>query len=189
MSFERAPAEPTHTHIHKRTLFFSLFWIPSRRPAKRTGCHAGKGAEPRAVPNLVVKNANAKGVRIIGSPSILRWSGRASHLEATKNHQTQGQCRISWDRKQSLLVDPIRAPTRDNATRLAGLVPENSGHSIPMHPALPPSRKTIVKRRGPHCRSWDRHDKVASYVGKEAGPSRTGCAIRYVPYVFHVTSQ
>ena len=76
----RLPETPSNTH----TLFFSLFWIPSRRPAKRTGCHAGKGAEPRAVPNLVVKNANAKGVRIIGSPSILRWSGRASHLEATK---------------------------------------------------------------------------------------------------------
>ena len=114
------PHQRHHTHTH---FFFSLFWIPSRRPAKRTGCHAGKGAEPRAVPNLVVKNANAKGVRIIGSPSILRWSGRASHLELQKNHQTQGQCRISWDRKQSLLVDPIRAPTRDNASRLGGLAP------------------------------------------------------------------
>ena len=57
---------------------------------------------------------------------------------------------------------------------MAGLVPENSGHSNPMHPALPSTRKTIVKRRRPHCRSWDCHDKVASYVGKEAGPSRIG---------------
>ena len=47
-----------------------------------------------------------------------------------------------------------------------------------MHPALPPSRKTIDKRRGPHCRSWDCHDKVASYVGKEAGPSRIGSDMR-----------
>ena len=130
--FRELSLAPT-AHMNE-THFFKLFWIPSRRPAKRTRCHAGKGAEPRAVPNLVVKKSKAKGVRIIGSPSILRWSGRASHLEATKNHQTQGQCRISWDRKQSLLVDPIRAPTRDNATRLAGLVPENSGHSIPMPP-------------------------------------------------------
>ena len=46
----------THTHTHTHVYVFCLlFWIPSRRPAKRTGCHAGKGAEPRAVPNLVVK--------------------------------------------------------------------------------------------------------------------------------------
>ena len=95
-------------------------------------------------------------------------------LKTTKNHQTQGQCRISWDRKQSLLVDPIRAPTRDNATRLAGLVPENSGHSIPMHPALPAAQLTIVKGHRPHGIALDGHDKVASYVGKEAGPSRIG---------------
>ena len=55
--------KPTHTHT-----FFSLFWIPSRRPAKRTGCHAGKGAEPRAVPNLVVKML------------MLKASGSSGHL-------------------------------------------------------------------------------------------------------------
>ena len=136
-SSPRLALEPAaHTH----TLFFSLFWIPSRRPAKRTGCHAGKGAEPRAVPNLVVKNANAKGVRIIGSPSILRWSGRASHLETTKNHQTQCQCRISWDRKQSLLADPIRAPTRDNASRTGGLatreLPDTQSRCLPALPCF-----------------------------------------------------
>ena len=52
---------------------------------------------------LSTKNANAKGVRINGSPSILRWSGRASHLEATKSHQTQGQCRIN------IVLDPEQA--------------------------------------------------------------------------------
>ena len=61
----------THTHTHTHTHFFhffSLFWIPSRRPAKRTGCHAGKGAEPRAVPNLVVKML------------MLKASGSSGHL-------------------------------------------------------------------------------------------------------------
>ena len=60
----RLPETPSNTH----TLFFSLFWIPSRRPAKRTGCHAGKGAEPRAVPNLVVKML------------MLKASGSSGHL-------------------------------------------------------------------------------------------------------------
>ena len=153
----------------------SLFWIPSRRPAKRTGCHAGKGAEPRAVPNLLVKNANAKGVRIIGSPSILRWSGRASHLKTTKNHQTQGQCRISWDRKQSLLVDPIRAPTRDNASRLGGLAPRELRTLKPdATRRYQPHARRLSKRRRSHGNALDAHDKVASYVGKEAGPSRIG---------------
>ena len=59
---------------------------------------------------------------------MLRASGSTGHLlncdgqdeqvtlKLQKNHQTQCQCRSSWDRKQSLLVDPIRAPTRDNAS-------------------------------------------------------------------------
>ena len=119
---------------HKPTqTFLNTFWIPSRRPAKRTRCHAGKGAEPRAVPNLVVKMLMLKASGSTGH--LLYCDGQDEQVTLSyKNHQTQGQCRISWDRKQSLLVDPIRAPTRDNATRLAGLVPENSRHSIPMPP-------------------------------------------------------
>ena len=121
------------------------------------------------------KNANAKGVRIIGSPSILRWSGRASHLETTKNHQTQGQCRISWDRKQSLLVDPIRAPTRDNASRLGGLAPRELRTLRPdATRRYQPHARRLSKRRRSHGNALDAHDKVASYVGKEAGPSRIG---------------
>ena len=124
------------THFYFSKTFLDTLPAPSKTdkmPCWRR-CRAACCAESGG------KNANAKGVRIIGSPSMLRWSGRASHLETTKNHQTQCQCRISWDRKQSLLVDPIRAPTRDNASRLAGLAPENSEHSIPMHPALPAAR-------------------------------------------------
>ena len=113
-----APHTP-HTHTH---FFFSLFWIPSRRPAKRTRCHAGKGAEPRAVPNLVVKMLMLKASGSSGH--LLYCDGQDEQVTLSyKNHQTQCQCRISWDRKQSLLVDPIRAPTRDNASRLGGLAP------------------------------------------------------------------
>ena len=130
------------------------------------------------MPNLVAKNANAKGVRIIGSPSILRWSGRASHLETTKNHQTQCQCRISWDRKQSLLVDPIRAPTRDNASRLGGLAPRELRTLNPDAPGAACRTLDDCQGRRPHGRSWNCHDKVASYVGKEAGPSRIGSDMR-----------
>ena len=43
-----------------------------------------------------------------------------------------------------------------------------------MHPALPAAQLTIVKGHRPHGIALDGHDKVASYVGKEAGPSRIG---------------
>ena len=178
-----------HTHTHTHT-FFKTFLDTLPAPSKTDRmpcwkrCRAACCAESGGKKMLMLKASGSSG-------HLLYCDGQDEQvtLKLQKSHQTQGQCRISWDRKQSLLVDPIRAPTRDNATRMAGLVPENSGHSIPMHPSLPATRKTIVKRRRPHCRSWDAHDMVASYVGKEAGPSRIGCAIRYVPYVFHVTSQ
>ena len=60
-----------------------------------------------------------------------------------------------------------------------------------MHPALPASQLTIAKGNRPHGIALDCHDKIASYVGKEAGPSRSGatCTIQYVSYVFHVAGQ
>ena len=64
--FRELSLAPT-AHMNE-THFFKLFWIPSRRPAKRTRCHAGKGAEPRAVPNLVVKML------------MLKASGSSGHL-------------------------------------------------------------------------------------------------------------
>ena len=113
----------THTHTHTHTHIFFTFLDTLPAPSKTDRMPCWKRCRAACCAESGGKNANAKGVRIIGSPSILRWSGRASHLETTKNHQTQCQCRISWDRKQSLLVDPIRAPTRDNASRLGGLAP------------------------------------------------------------------
>ena len=167
----RANARADHTHTH--THFFFLFWIPSRRPAKRTRCHAGKGAEPRAVPNLVVKMLMLKASGSSGH--LLYCDGQDEQVTLNcKNHQTQCQCRISWDRKQSLLVDPIRAPTRDNASRLGGLAPRELRTLKPDAPGAACRTLDDCQGRRPHGRSWNCHDKVASYVGKEAGPSRIG---------------
>ena len=121
------------------------------------------------------KNANAKASGSSGH--LLYFDGQDEQvtLKLQKNHQTQGQCRISWDRKQSLLVDPIRAPTRDNASRLGGLAPRELRTLKPdaTRRYLPLARR-LSKRRRPHGNALDAHDKVASYVGKEAGPSRIG---------------